>query len=168
MSHSTSHAETLSGVGCSQVSILISSRVTELFAQQLNPRLTTPKALDLLHMQETNQNIVPVDHVTDCMDLFELVTNVKGLSSDKAQRLAILALREDRITRRIHSFVHVPTKAMLADGLTKDGVFDQLLAYATTGTWMLRLNADQFVRIRQRIAIDGGSYDEKDLIDLDW
>ena len=57
---------------------------------------------------------------------------------------------------------------MLADGLTKDGVFDQLLAYATAGTWMLRLNADQFVRIRQRIAIDGGSYDEKDLIDLDW
>ncbi len=83
-------------------------------------------------MQEQNQSIIPVDHVTDCMDLFDLVTNIKGLSNDKAQRLDILALREDRITRRIRNFVHVPTKAILADGLTKDGTFEQLLACVTT------------------------------------
>ena len=112
--------------------------------------------------------IVPVDHVTDCMDLFELVTNVKGLSNDKAQRLAILALREDRITRRIRNFIHIPTKAMLADGLTKDGVFEQLLYCATTGRWRLKLNAEQWVRVRSRIACEGPSVKERELLELDW
>ena len=111
--------------------------------------------------------IVPVDQVADCMDLFELVTNVKGLSTDKAQRLAILALREDRITRRIRNFIHVPTKAMLADGLTKDGTFDQLLKYVTTGRWKLMLGADQWVRIRVRVA-HSGHFEETDVLELDW
>ena len=32
--------------------------------------------------------VIPVDHVTDCMDLYELVTGKKGLSADKQQRIA--------------------------------------------------------------------------------
>ncbi len=168
VSHSTSHAETLSGVGCSQVAILIATRLTELYSQQLIPEVVSLRAHHLLQMQEHNMSIVPVDHVTDCMDLFELVTNVKGLSNDKAQRLAILALRKDRITRRIRNFIHDPTKAMLADGLTKDGVFEQLLYYATTGRWILKLNAEHWVRVRSRIGCEGPSVEERELLALDW
>ena len=110
--------------------------------------------------------VIPVDHVTDCMDLFELVTNVKGLSSDKSQRLAIIALREDRMTRRIRAFIHVPTRTMLADGLTKIGTFENLLLFATTGRWKIDLVDGQFVRTRLRKATS--VYTEDELINLDW
>ena len=44
-----------------------------------------------------------------------------------------MALREDRMTGRVRCVVHVPTKAMLADGLTKEGIFDMLLCFLTNG-----------------------------------
>ena len=168
VSHSTSHAETLSCVGCSQVAILIATRLTEIYAQLLLPGVATLRAHHLLQLQDQNMCVLPVDQVTDCMDLFELVTNVRGLSNDKAQRLAILALREDRIMRRIRNFVHVPTKGMLADGLTKEGVFEQLLYYATTGRWQLNLADDQWIRVRSRAACPTQTVEERELLELDW
>ena len=168
VSYSTSHAEALSCVGCSQVSILIATRLTEVFSQQLVPAPRPLTVHHLLQLQDQNACIIPVDQVTDCMDLFELVTNVKGLSNDKAQHLAILALREDRITRRIRNFIHAPTKGMLADGLAKDGVFEQLLRFATTGCCALNLKGDQWIRARSRPDSTATAVEERDLLEFDW
>ena len=165
ISHSTSHAETLSAVGCTQTAQLVSLRFTEVFAQTLLGRpLSSPR--DLLELQHRNVSVLPLDHVTDCMDFFELVTNMKGLSSDKSQRVAILAVREDRMTGRIRFIMHWPTKAMVADGLTKLGAFPQLMHLLTTGYLHLPLDDSQFIRIRYRMA--SGAFTEKDLEDLDW
>ena len=167
ISHSTSHAETLSAVGCVQTSQLVSQRFTEVFSQKLlNKRVITPA--DLLKLQADNVAILPTDHVTDCMDLFELLTNMKGLTSDKSQRIAILALREDRMCGRIRFLFHFPTIAMLADGLTKSGLFPQLMKYVTTGFFIVSVKAESFVRLRRRYAQYAGSYSEQDLIELDW
>ena len=111
-------------------------------------------------------SVLPTDHVTDCMDLFELVTNVKGLSSDKSQRLAVLALREDRVTRRVRNFVHTPTATMLSDGLTKSGLFLRLMEFATTGIWKVELDQNNAVRVRQRVAT--ADYSEADLEAISW
>ena len=164
VSHSTSHAETLAVVGTSQVAQVIAARITELFSEKLIDGPVT--AHSLLTLQEQNLTMLPCDHVTDCMDLFELVTNVKGLSSDKSQRLAVLALREDRITRRLRNFVHTPTATMLSDGLTKSGLFLRLMEFATTGIWNVELPTDAAVRVRQRVV--ARQYSEADLESLEW
>ena len=107
-----------------------------------------------------------MDHVTDCMDFYELVTNMKGLSSDKSQRVAVLAIREDRMVGRIRFIMHWPTKAMVADGLTKAGSFPQMMHLLTTGKLYLPLDESQFIRIRYRVATS--NFTEQDVEDLDW
>ena len=83
------------------------------------------------------------------MDLFELVTGARGLSTDKNQRLVIVALREDRMSNRVRSFQHWPTTIMLADALTKPGTFLQMLRFCTSGHVDLTLKLDK--RVRQRV-----------------
>ena len=107
-----------------------------------------------------------MDQVTDCMDLFELVTNTKGLSTDKSQRLAIMALREDRMTGRVRCVVHVPPKAMLVDGMTKEGIFDMFLCFLTSGVWRVALRDDQWIRLRRRRP--QAVYTEADLENMTW
>lgn len=164
VSHSTSHAETLSAVGCTQTAHLISQRILEIFASTL---LCTAKDTpsSLLTLQAKNLAMLPLDHVTDCMDFFELVTNMKGLSSDKSQRVAIMAIREDRMAGRIRYIQHWPTKAMVAGGLTKAGLFPQLMRLATSGYIRLPLAPDQWIRLRSRAPTS--DYSEKDLENLD-
>ena len=165
ISHSTSHAETLSAVGCTQTAQLVSHRITEVFAQTLLGRQRyTPT--DLLTLQHSNMSVVPIDHVTDCMDLFELVCGSKGLASDKSQRVAVMALREDRMSGRLRYILHYPTAAMLADALTKSGIFLQIMRFCTTGIVALPLKADQWIRIRRRVAKD--DFTEKQLEEIDW
>ena len=142
----------------------MAARITELFSEGLVDGPINARAL--LELHERNVSVLPTDHVTDCMDLFELVTNVKGLSSDKSQRLAVLALREDRVTRRVRNFVHTPTATMLSDGLTKSGLFLRLMEFATTGLWKVELDAGSAVRVRQRVAT--ADYNETDLEALSW
>ena len=165
ISHSTSHAETLSAVGCTQTAQLVSHRFTEVFAQTILQRSHyTPT--DLLMLQHENMSILPIDHVTDCMDLFELMCSAKGMASDKSQRVAVLALREDRMSGRLRFIMHWPTLAMLADGLTKSGLFLQLMRYCTTGFIGIPLKAEQYIRLRRRVGRD--AYSERDLENLDW
>ena len=118
-------------------------------------------------MQEYGYPIVPVDLVTDCMDVFELVCNCKGLSNDKNQRLVIFSLREDRLRRKIRAVQHWPTGVMLADGLTKVGHFLQLLRFSTTGMVVVELQDDKFIRSRSR-ARCVEPYTEKDLEMMEW
>ena len=125
---------------------LIAAWLTELICQMVLPPRTTITAHDMLELSQKNITIIPHDSVTDYMDLFELITGGRGIPSDKSQRTAIMALRENRIHHHIRSLFHVPTRIMLADGLTKEGWFDQLLAYCTTGKWKITLVEGQAVR----------------------
>eukprot|EP00959_Pyramimonas_sp_CCMP1952_P151311 3166168-Pyramimonas_sp.AAC.1 len=77
-------------------------------------------------MSLNGQYIAPIDHLTDCKDMVELVTDLKGVPQDKQQRLAAMALREERMPRRMRYSMHIPTDVMIADALTKPGVFPQL------------------------------------------
>ena len=99
------------------------------------------------------------------MDLFELVTGHKGLSSDKTQRILILSLREDRWRGLIRRFFHYPATGMLADGLTKTGTFGELLRFATTGVVRVQLQQDKMIRTAK--PQQGGQYDENTLRDLE-
>eukprot|EP00959_Pyramimonas_sp_CCMP1952_P414747 8689645-Pyramimonas_sp.AAC.2 len=46
-----------------------------------------------------------------------------------------MALREERITARTRWTIHVPTEVMVADAMTKPGVFKQMMKLLTTG-WL--------------------------------
>eukprot|EP00959_Pyramimonas_sp_CCMP1952_P124488 2603116-Pyramimonas_sp.AAC.1 len=133
VSHSTSHAETLSAIGCTYMGQLIAARLTELFCQMVLPPRTTITARDMLELSQNEITIRPHDAVTCSMDLFERITGGRGIPSDKSQRVANMALREDRVHHRIRSQLHVPTIIVFADGPTKEGWFDQSLIDCTTG-----------------------------------
>jgi hypothetical protein len=153
VSHSTSHAEALSSIGTTQVAQLVANRMTEPFARIVlrsrGPSSSTKiDARALTIVQQNNLTVVPVDQVTDCMDLYELVCGHKGLSADKNQRLVITSLREDRARGFIRRFMHWPTSVMLADGLTKPGNFPQLNSFGTTGRVTVRLSSDKWIRTR--------------------
>ena len=166
VSHSTSHAETLSFVGCGGVAQLCAARISEIWmAEYLSVPRHTLTARDLYGAGYFV--LIPVDQVTDCMDLFELITNTKGLTTDKAQRIAIMAIREDRFHGRIRGIFHIPTGMMLADGLTKDGQFDLLNLFCTTGRWKITLKDEQYMRIRVRRKTKSVCT-ELELENLDW
>ena len=140
---------------------LIALRFTEIFCVATFGR--TPTTSYLLYLQTHNLTVVPCDLTTDCMDLWELVCGVKGIPSDKSQRLGILCLREDRLNQRIRNFAHMPTANMIADGLTKAGVFPVLLEYCTTGRW--RLTKVDTKPIRLKLAAPRqSSVSEQDLL----
>ena len=108
--------------------------------------------------------------MTDCMDLFELVCSKKGLNNDTSQRVVILSLREFRALGIIRALVHVPTVAMLADGLTKIGKFPQLMKFCTTGvvpfTIKDELNRLPEVLLRRDRQCDGAT--ERELWQSEW
>ena len=119
-----------------------------------------------MYIQEHNLAIIPVDHVTDCMDLFELCTGQKGLSNDKNQRVVIMSIREDRLKGFLRRFMHFPTNVMLADALTKAGTFEQMLCFSDSGYFRIALKADAFVRCRIRKTTNMNST-EFDLVQMD-
>ena len=149
VSHSTSRAETNACVGGLQVAQLISSRMTELFSVQITGAPARPHKL--LELEQNNVMIIPCDAVTDCMDLFELITGARGLTTDKTQRISVMSLREDRLTGRFRRITHVPTTSMLADGMTKLGVFPQLLLKCTTGLWRLIVQENKYIRVKPSV-----------------
>jgi len=149
VSHSTSHGESVAAVGTTQVAQLCASRYTEPFLYTLYRQ-----PIDAHTYIDLNLGglpcLLPVDHVTDCMDVFELCTGSKGIASDKTQRILILSIREDRWHGLIRHFYHYPTASMLADGLTKIGRFPQLLYFSTTGKFVLRHTEDKYIRWADR------------------
>eukprot|EP00959_Pyramimonas_sp_CCMP1952_P416400 8723743-Pyramimonas_sp.AAC.1 len=60
----------------------------------------------LMQYPDETKTILPVDIVTDCYDLHQLVTGMKGIPVHKTQRLSILSLREDRLAGRLRRFYH--------------------------------------------------------------
>ena len=164
VSHSTSHAEGLVSAGTSQMSRLIALRLTEPFMTVLC-KVPSLAIKDMIEYQNFCLPVVPVDQVTDCMDVFELCCGAKGVPSDKMQRIIILSLREDRLRGNIRSFMHWPTAVMLADGLTKVGTFPQLMCYCTSGTFRIELPEGKHIRQRTRLANMSG-HTEEDLLNL--
>ena len=98
------------------------------------------------------------------MDLYELVCGMKGVPSDESQRLGIMCLREDRITGRIRYVAHMPTANMLADGLTKPGIFENLLHFCTTGVWIVYKTEMRPVRLK--LSARRRTYTERDLMSM--
>jgi hypothetical protein len=98
---------------------------------------------------------------TDAMNLFELVVHRRARTNDKYHRVGILALREDRITRRLRHIVHLPTNVMLADPSTTNMLFPVFMMFATTGIWFTE--AAKVIRIR-RAGSNIKQYTEKELM----
>jgi len=136
ISHSTSHAETLSCAALIPMGQLVAMRIAEPELCLKYGRLTPMK---LLTIQDNGSCPVMYDHMVDCMDLWDLACGRKGIPQDKSQRLAVLAIREERRMLRIRRFMHVTTRYMLADILTKWLGHDSnsLLELLSCGRWTL-------------------------------
>ena len=112
VSWSTFHSEANPAVSCAAVANIIASRITELEYYNVHGRHCTIR--DLLHVHGASENLAPADMCTDAMNLFGLVCHSESLPNGKHHRVRVLALREDRVTRRLRHVIHTPTKSMLA------------------------------------------------------
>ena len=112
-------------------------------------------------MNNTGQYVVAIDHLTDCKDMFELVTGLKGVPQDRQQRLAIMALREERMTGRGRNTLHIPTDVMLSDALTKPGTFPQLMYLLTTS--IAKFHGSKKPITCKRMLHRPGAFSESDL-----
>ena len=143
---------------------MVAMRFTEIYNTfQPSPQQPfTTRLQHLIHLQDLGACICPIDHYTDCKEFGELCCGLRGVPSDKSQRLAVLSMREDRLSGRLRNFILVDTDNMLADGLTKPGTFPELMRYMTTGFWKLTPHATRPIMLRklQRSAV----YDEDDLV----
>ena len=137
ISSSTSHAETLAAAALIPMGQLVAMRLAEPELLAKNGGKVTP--MYLLRIQEESLCPIMMDHIIDCMDVWDLACGKKGIPQDKSQRLAILAIREERRVSRIRRFYHVTTKYMLADILTKWIGHDSLslLELLSCGRWTI-------------------------------
>lgn len=111
LSHSTSHAETNAPCRAKELVQLCNLRFAEVLQRGICLPLHSPCTLrQPLDVQEQNIMPFPVDHFTDCGDLYELITGVKGVPQGKSQRLYILSLRGDRAQGRIRNVFFCTTK----------------------------------------------------------
>eukprot|EP00959_Pyramimonas_sp_CCMP1952_P399540 8371310-Pyramimonas_sp.AAC.1 len=90
--------------------------------------------------------------------MFELVTGLKGVPQDRQQRLAVMALGEERMTGRVRHTVHIPTDVMLSDALTKPRSqirkASRGLASAGSLRWMRSRSENWCCQIAQRFLHD--------------
>ena len=145
------------------ISNLIASRFSELDFYRVYQRYVSVS--DVLEMHLNSRHHIMIDLCTDAMNLFELLVHKKALPNDKHHRVGILALREDRLTRRIRNVYHLPTSIMLADPLTKHMISKVFMLFVTTGTWSTI--TDKQIRIKLSCKRPS-SYTENDLITNDF
>ena len=136
VSSSTSMAETLIANFGKELAQLVVMRLTEVLGHGIQTPFKQPASLRLLiEIQENAQWAIPVDQCTDCKDVFELVTGLKGVPQDRYQRVYVMSLREDRIKQAIRRFMWIPTTAMLADSLTKQMISAIMYDLLHFGYW---------------------------------
>jgi hypothetical protein len=139
ISSSTSMAECLAAIIGKELGQLVCIRLTELLGHGIQVPLNSASPLTVLtKIQEVGGWVIPLDHCTDCRDLFQLVIGEKGVPQDRYQRLYILSLREDRIKGAIRHFIWIPTAAMVADALTKVMISPIMYDLLTHGYWQLK------------------------------
>ena len=160
VSYSTSHSETNPCISTTAVTSLLANRFSELDYLPMYGRLPRPK--DLLRLMLQGNHTIPADLCTDAMNLWELICHSKTLPGDKHHRVGVLALREERLCRRIRHVCHLPTKIMLADQLTKQMISTIYMRYCSTGFWDTRLSKDNRIRIRRALRRPS-TYTESDL-----
>ena len=118
----------------------------------------TPTLEKLMEADLAGLYTVPVDSWTDCLDLLELTTGLKGVPQDRHQRLAILALREKRVAGIIRLSYWMQTDWMIANALTThDPNCITMWELLTEGCWRIHGN----VRIRRTVKV--AYYEESDL-----
>ena len=127
VSYSTSHGEALAGAAGKELAQSLVMRITEVLCG---------KALSLqeaIRIQEDGLYSIPIDHMTDCGDLFDLVNGQKPLAQDRLHRMYIMSQREDRLIAKTRYWLQIPTQWMVADALTKPMVSTQLYDLLCTG-----------------------------------
>ncbi len=82
VSTSTSHAETLSAVRGTDNAQMVAIRLTEMLDFSVGMLPKERRIQELMSRQHDGRFVVPVDHCTDCGDLFELVAGKKGVPQD--------------------------------------------------------------------------------------
>ena len=128
ISHNTSHAEGLANYAVCTHLEMIQLRQTEMHS----PTQLSPDAM--LMISDGNLMDMPADVETDCNDLFELCTGVRGVPQDRTQRLIIMSLREKRCTGKIRNLIWVDPRDMLANCLTKhEAQPNQLYGFMRSG-----------------------------------
>ena len=123
----------------------------------------TPLSI-LQKVQEDGLWMIPIDQITDCRDLFQLVVGTKGVPQDRYQRLYILTLREDRVKGCIRHFYWIPTTAMLADCLTKSMLSALMFDLMQHGYWQFDNKQQDPMMARELRIFD---YNERDLQAID-
>ena len=76
---------------------------------------------EAIRCHERDRFIIPSDHMTDCHDMYDLISGNKPLPQDRTQRMYVMSLREERVSGRLRYLYKVPTESMLADAITKSG-----------------------------------------------
>ena len=146
ISHSTFHAETHPAAKIVPVGHIVTLRLGEASLHcKYNFMLT---ARLLAEITDTGKLPYPCDHYIDCMDLWELSCGMRGIPQDKSQRLGILSMREERRSERLRRLLHVRTRWMVCDMLTKREGADSksLLELLSRGVWTI----DSTLRCRER------------------
>ena len=155
ISHSTSHAESLAAYSTLSTTEQVAERLTELTAPH------SPSVDELIQMSSRGDYELPVHHFTDCMDLVELATGLKGCPQDRSQRLIILSIRERRMLGKTRSTNHLQTSDMPANSLTKHDPSDpQMDTLLSTGVLQFRHATVH----RPSSSSAAETYDEDDLL----
>ena len=157
ISHSTSHAESLAMHATLTHCELISMRFTErVFVK-------APTLQDLIDADSDSRLEVPIDAITDCNDLYELITGMKGVPQDRSQRLIIMSLREKRMIRKLRNIAWCDTNDMAANSLTKHDLNSEVF-YMLLRNGVLKMK--NTIKVTPKIAICDPNYSEDDLIAL--
>ena len=158
VSSSTSSSETNACVTAKELAQLCALRLTEILGGGiLWPISSFPTVGTFIDLQDLALSMVPTDQYTDCNDLFELATNLKGAPQDRNQRLYITSIRDDRVRHRIRHFIKIPTEYMLADPLTKVMISSGLYEYLTSGFWLLKPTQTKGIILRRSVKIPIGT-----------
>ena len=97
---------------------------------------------------------------TDCMDLVERATGLRGCPQDRSQRLIVLSIRERRLLGKTCSTNHLQTQDMVANSLTKHDPSDTQMA-TLLSSGLLAFSHATLHRPVKRAMED---YDEADLL----
>jgi hypothetical protein len=161
VSHSTSHAESLSLYGVLTNAEQIAERLTELAAP------FAPTLARLIEISSDGRYDLRIHALTDCRDLLELVTGSKGCPQDKSQRLIILSLRERRVLGKTASISHITTGDMVANSLTKREESAQLTKLLSEGVLTVCNPVQHRPGNSKTLAgFRASGYDENDLLKL--
>jgi hypothetical protein len=145
---------------------MIAMRLTELSCPLVSTSgiLRQPTFDELLELESDGQYDLSIDTFTDCMDLYQLATGVKGVPQDRTQRLLIMSLREKLMTRKLRHFAWLNTHDMCANNLTKPDIKDQSLNNLMDfGRW---ITADVAL-VRVANAVKRTDFNETDLLTMD-